>query len=59
MFWIFGQEAYGILAPQPGTTLTPTALKGEILTPRSPEKFLNYEFFLSSPPHTLYPQPKV
>ena len=31
-FQFFGNEAYGILAPQPGIEPTPPALEGEILT---------------------------
>ena len=32
VFWLFGQEAYGILAPQPGIKPTPHALEGEVPT---------------------------
>ena len=32
MFYFFGSEACGILAPQPETELTPHVLEGEILT---------------------------
>ena len=32
MFWCFGHEACGILAPQPGIEPTPPALEGEVLT---------------------------
>ena len=32
VFWLFGQEAYGILAPQPGIKLTPHVLEGEVPT---------------------------
>ena len=38
MFWFFGREAYGILAPQPGIEPTPPALEGEVLTTGPPEK---------------------
>lgn len=31
LFWVFGREAGGILASQPGTELTPTALQEESL----------------------------
>ena len=31
MFWFFGQEACGILVPQPGIEPTPPALEGEVL----------------------------
>ena len=32
MFWFFGPEACGILAPQRRIELTPHALKGEVST---------------------------
>ena len=32
MFWFFGLEACGILAPQPGIKPVPPVLKSEILT---------------------------
>ena len=32
MFWFFGHETCGILAPQPGIEPVPFALEGEILT---------------------------
>ena len=32
MFWFFGHEACGILAPRPGIEPTPPALEGEVLT---------------------------
>ena len=38
MFWVFGCEACGILAPQPGNEPTPPALEGEVLTTGSPGK---------------------
>ena len=31
MFWLFAQEACGILAPPPGMELVPPALEGEVL----------------------------
>ena len=55
MFWFFGCEARGILAPWPGIKPTPAALEGEVLTTGVPGKslsvflntenvaFLNYE----------------
>ena len=39
MFWFFGQETYGILAPQPGIEPTPSALEGKALTSGLPGKF--------------------
>ena len=32
MFWVFAQEACGILAPRPGIELACPALEGEVLT---------------------------
>ena len=32
MFWYFGHEACGILAPQPGIEPAPPALEGKVLT---------------------------
>ena len=32
MFWFFGEEAWGILVPQPGIKPTPPALEGKVLT---------------------------
>ena len=45
MFWFFGPEACGILAPRPGVKPTPPALEGQILTigppGKSPQSSLN------------------
>ena len=44
MFWFFGREACGILAPQPGTEPAPPAVEGEVLTtgpPGSPQDLYN------------------
>ena len=38
MFWFFGREACGILAPRPGIKPTPPALEGEVLTTGPPEE---------------------
>ena len=38
MFWFFGPEARGILAPLPGIEPTPPALEGEVLTTGQPGK---------------------
>ena len=38
MFWFFGHEACGILAPQPGIEPAHTALEGEVLTTELPGK---------------------
>ena len=36
MFWFFGQEAHGILAPLTGIELASPALEGKILTTALP-----------------------
>ena len=41
MFWLFGHEASGILAPRPGIEPALPALEGEVLTTRPPEKSLD------------------
>ena len=38
MFWFFGREARGILAPRPGIEPTSPALEGEVLTTGLPGK---------------------
>ena len=38
MFWFFGPEACGILAPRPGIKPAPPALEGEVLTTGLPGK---------------------
>ena len=38
---VFGLEACGILAPQPGIEPTPPALEGKVLTTGPPGKSLN------------------
>ena len=40
MFWFFGHEACGILAPQPGIEPVPPALEVKVLTTGSPGKSL-------------------
>ena len=40
MFWVFGHEAYGILAPRPGIEPAHPALEGEVLTTGLPGKSL-------------------
>ena len=52
MFWFFGREARGILAPQPGIEPTPSALEGEVLTTGPPGKSLNKSFLIR--PHWQY-----
>ena len=39
MFWSFGQEVCGILAPWPGMEPVPPALEGEVLTTGPPGNF--------------------
>ena len=41
MFWFFGREACGILAPRPGIEPAPPALEGEVLTTGLPGKSLD------------------
>ena len=41
MFWIFGVEACGILAPRPGIEPIPRTLEGEVLTTGLPGMSLN------------------
>ena len=41
MFWLFGQEACGIVVPWPGIISTSHALEGKVLTIGPPGKFLN------------------
>ena len=38
MFWFFGPEACGILAPRPGIEPAPPALEGEVSTTGLPGK---------------------
>ena len=38
MFWFFGHEACGILAPRPGIESIPPALEGKVLTTGPPGK---------------------
>ena len=49
MFWFFGREAYGILAPRPGIEPTPPALEGEVLTTGPPGKSPSYKFLNQAP----------
>ena len=42
MFWVFHQEACGILAFQPGIGLPPPSLEGKVLTIGPPEKSLTF-----------------
>ena len=41
MFWFFGREACGILAPRPGIEPAPPALEGEVSTTGPPGKSLD------------------
>ena len=56
MFWFFGHQACGILAPHVGIEPTPPAQEGKVLTTRSPGKYQNWilewqslQFVLSFP----------
>ena len=44
MFWFFGPQACGILAPRPGIEPAPPALEGEVLTTGQPGKSLYLTF---------------
>ena len=44
MFWFFGLEAGGILAPQPGIEPTPPTLEGKVLNIGTPGKSLQMAF---------------
>ena len=44
MFWFFGCEACGIVAPHPGTDPIPPALEGEVLT-TAPLRRAPFSFF--------------
>ena len=46
MFWFFGPEACGILAPRPGIEPTPPALDSEVLTTGLPGKSLSAHFLI-------------
>ena len=48
---VFGQEAYGILVPQPVIEPVLPVLEGEILTTGSPGKSLEFNFELQIEPH--------
>ena len=50
MFWFFGPEACGILAPRPGIEPAPPALEGEVLTTGPPGKSPGI-WFLWNPSH--------
>ena len=54
MFWLFGQEAYGILALQPGIKSTTPALEGKVLTTGPPGKFFPHSAL--NKPLRLLPQ---
>ena len=45
MFWFFGPEVCGILAPQQGMELAPPALEGEALTTGPPGTSLKMSFY--------------
>ena len=47
MFWFFGQEACGILAPRPGIESTLPALEGDVITTGPPRKSQCHFFWLS------------
>ena len=45
MFWLFGPEAHGILAPLPGIEPIAPAMEGEVLTAGLPGKSLEEPLF--------------
>ena len=47
MFWVFGPEACGILAPQPGIEPTLPTLEGEVFTTGLPGKSLALKYFIN------------
>ena len=49
MFWFFGYEACGILAPSPGIKPLLTALEGQVLITGSPGKAGVQSLFFLSP----------
>ena len=57
MFWFFGHEACGILAPWPGIEPAPPALEGEVLTTGPPGKSLYSAFKTHLSLATLLPLP--
>ena len=57
MFWFFGPEACGILAPWPGIEPAPPALEGEVLTTGPPGKSLDLLILLLAPYPFLSPFP--
>ena len=49
IFWFFGHQACGILAPRSGIELTPSALEGELDSQRSPcNIYFKYEMNICS-----------
>ena len=52
MFWFFGREACGILAPWPGTEPTLPALEGKVLTTGPPGKSPIFSFLRNR--HTVF-----
>ena len=49
MFWVFGREACGILAPPPGIDPAPPALEGKVLTTGPPGRSRTASFDLQPP----------
>jgi len=50
VFQVFGQDAYGILVPQPVIEPVPHVLEGEVLTTGRPGKSLEFNFELHIEP---------
>ena len=53
MFWFFGREACGILAPRPGIKPALPALEGKVLTTGLPGKSPRFVLNLSRSPWPL------
>ena len=47
LFWFFGHEACGIIAPRPGIEPAPSALEGEVLITGPPGKSPGMVIYLS------------
>ena len=49
MFWLFGREARGIVAPPPGMEPETSVLEGEVLTTGLPGESRDFAYLLSVP----------
>ena len=55
MFWCFGHEADGMLAPWPGIEPSPPALEGEVLTIGPPGKAWDQQLLIFGSLRTSIP----